>query len=143
MNEFLEHYVAACRDTYPDRRFQLRQLDKPITARAAPDLLAQLVDKLIDNAVDFSPDHSTIRLQLGQNSNQVELDIENNGSPLPENSETLFDSMVSIRENKSSGIHLGLGLSIVRLIAEHHQGSIHAENIPQGVRFRLRIPASL
>ena len=141
MNEFLEHYIAACRDTYPDRRFQLLQPDKPITARAAPDLLAQLIDKLIDNAVDFSPDHSTIRLQLSQNSNQVELDIENDGPPLPENSETLFDSMVSVRENKSSGIHLGLGLSIVRLIAEHHQGSIHAENINQGVRFRLLIPA--
>ncbi|MEM7053030.1 MAG: ATP-binding protein [Pseudomonadota bacterium] len=140
MNEFLEHYLAACRDTYQDRTFHLYQPDAPIIARAVPDLLAQLIDKLIDNAIDFSPNHSVIRLRLQQTSDQVELDIENDGPPLPKSSETLFDSMVSVRDNKNADVHLGLGLSIVRLITEHHQGTIRAENLPNGVRFRLRIP---
>lgn len=140
LNDYLENYLAACRDTYPERRFRLIQGNAGVSARVAPDLLAQLLDKLIDNAVDFSPEDSTIRLRLRNSGKRVELDIENDGPPLPDDSDTLFDSMVSVREKKGREVHLGLGLSIVRLIAEHHGGSIEASNISDGVRFRLCLP---
>jgi len=141
LNDYLDHYLAACRDTYPQRRFRLIQGSGTVSARVAPDLLAQLLDKLIDNAVDFSPAGSTIRLRLRETGKGVELDLENDGPPLPDDHATLFDSMVSLRARKSGKVHLGLGLSIVRLIAEHHGGAIEASNISDGVRFRLRLPA--
>jgi len=142
LNAFMENYLAACRDTYPRRRFRLIKGNASSSARVAPDLLAQLLDKLIDNAVDFSPDGSTIRLRLRTNRKWVELDLENDGPPLPNDSETLFDSMVSVRKEKGREVHLGLGLSIVRLIAEHHGGRIEASNTSHGVRFRLYLPSS-
>ena len=54
----------------------------------------------------------------------------------------LFDSMVSVREEKGETPHLGLGLTIVRLIAEFHRGTISADNLPDGsgVAFRVRLP---
>jgi len=140
LTDFVNHYLAACRDTYPRRRFRLIGGGSRFPVRAAPDLLAQLLDKLIDNAVDFSPDESTIRLRLRRSGQHIELDVENDGPALPDNSETLFSSMVSVRQRKGTDVHLGLGLSIVRLIAEHHGGSIEASNIGEGVRFRLRLP---
>ena len=140
MNQFLSSYLAACRDTYPERRFRLIAPNSGHVIRAAPDLLAQLMDKLMDNAVDFSPSDSTIRLRLRRSAHDVEIDIENDGPALPENSATLFDAMVSVREKKGGNVHLGLGLNIVRLIAEHHQGSVQASNINNGVRFRVRLP---
>jgi signal transduction histidine kinase len=140
LNDFLEHYLSACRTAYPQHRFRLIPAKGTIMARVAPDLLAQLLDKLIDNAVDFSPQGSTIRLRLRESGKQVELDVDNDGPPLPEDHDTLFDSMVSVRERARGRVHLGLGLSIVRLIAEHHGGTVQASNIRGGVRFRLSLP---
>ena len=60
--------------------------------------------------------------------------MENEGAPLPAGMhERLFDSMVSIRgEQKSDEPHLGLGLYIVRLIAEFHRGRVRAADRDQG-----------
>jgi signal transduction histidine kinase len=57
--------------------------------------------------------------------------------------ERLFDSLVSLREHRGNGQHLGLGLHIVRLVAEAHGGKVSARNLPddQGVEFSIRLPA--
>ena len=58
----------------------------------------------------------------------------------------LFDSMVTLRhpvtEGRGSNEHLGLGLYIVRLVAEFHGGTVRAENLPDGagVRFAVELP---
>jgi K+-sensing histidine kinase KdpD len=56
--------------------------------------------------------------------------------------ERLFDSMVSIRnEQKTDEPHLGLGLYIVRLIAEFHRGRARADDRDQGgVVIRVSLP---
>ncbi|MNC90693.1 sensor protein KdpD [compost metagenome] len=58
---------------------------------------------------------------------------------------TLFESMVSVRKERSGGApHLGLGLYIVRLVAEFHGGRVSATNRPDGngVVFELRFPTA-
>ena len=54
----------------------------------------------------------------------------------------LFDSMVSVRDGKSADVHLGLGLTIVRLVADFHHGQMEAENAADGtgVCFAIRLP---
>ena len=69
--------------------------------------------------------------------------VTNAGPPLPAQMEAqLFHSMVSVRERDPSGEpHLGLGLYIVRLIAEFHSARAGARNLPRGgVRFEIRFP---
>ena len=69
--------------------------------------------------------------------------VSNTGSRLPEElQERLFDSLVSMREKRGSGPHLGLGLYIVRLVAEAHNGSVCARELPgeEGVEFRITLP---
>jgi signal transduction histidine kinase len=55
----------------------------------------------------------------------------------------LFDSLVSLRPERGEKAHLGLGLHIVRLIAEFHGGRASAHNLADGtgVTFSIRIPA--
>ena len=68
----------------------------------------------------------------------------NSGSHLPDVlQEQLFDSLVSHRPTSKGGQHLGLGLYIVRLVAEAHGGKVSARNLPddQGVEFTMRLPA--
>jgi signal transduction histidine kinase len=54
----------------------------------------------------------------------------------------LFDPMVSLREEQTGTVHLGLGLHIVRLIADFHHATISADNLADGsgVVFVLRVP---
>jgi K+-sensing histidine kinase KdpD len=68
--------------------------------------------------------------------------VANEGPLLPESmQQQLFDSMVSVRES-SERVHLGLGLHIVRLIVDFHEGSVRAQNLEDGsgVIFRVSFP---
>ena len=73
------------------------------------------------------------------------LSVSNYGPLLPEDIQsTLFDSMVSSRDKRGDEPHLGLGLYIVRLITEFHQGSVNASNRAdgKGVVFTVNLPLS-
>ena len=73
------------------------------------------------------------------------LAVANTGSHLPDVlQEQLFDSLVSLRDKGNTGRHLGLGLHIVRLVAEAHGGKAHARNLPDdaGVEFTIRLPVT-
>jgi two-component system sensor histidine kinase ChvG len=72
-----------------------------------------------------------------------ELGVRNTGSRLPDDlQERLFDSLVSLREKRGAGPHLGLGLYIVRLVAAAHDGAVSARNLPgaEGVEFLITLP---
>ena len=106
----------------------------------AADLLAQMLDKLVENAADFASAGTAIRISL---AGDARLRVENQGPALPEAiRDSLFDSMVSQRtEHSAATPHLGLGLYIARLIAEFHGGTLHAENLPggSGVAFEVTL----
>ncbi|HET7845384.1 MAG TPA: ATP-binding protein [Xanthomonadales bacterium] len=143
--------VRGCADAYRDlaapRRIAL-QLDVPThTLHGAPELIAQALDKLVDNARSFTPEDGWIRIRLSATADSAELAVANNGPPLPAKmQDRLFDSLVSVR-NSGGGErappvpHLGLGLFIVRLVAELHGGEARAVNLPDGagVEFRLSL----
>jgi signal transduction histidine kinase len=104
-----------------------------------------MLDKLIANAVDFHLAETAIVISLEKSNkeNTGVLTIRNSGPYLPEGMEQqLFQPMVSIREavTQSPVPHLGLGLYIVKLIADSHGGQISAHNWQQGVEFRLELP---
>jgi two-component system, OmpR family, sensor histidine kinase ChvG len=108
----------------------------PVSAllmHGAPELIAQALDKLFDNALSFCPEDGWIRITLERRENGALLSMANQGPLLPAGYETrLFDSLVSVREHRGGGSHLGLGLYIVRLVAEAHHGKVWAENLPGG-----------
>jgi dedicated sortase system histidine kinase len=124
--------VEGYRLAYAPRSFELSVPDTEVAVRGAPDLLAQMLDKLVENAVDFAASGTAIRVLLAAKDGQVILRVENRGPPLPDAiRESLFDSMVSLRAERSGAVpHLGLGLYIARLIADFHGGALRAENLP-------------
>ena len=109
-------------------------------ATGSPELLIQMLDKLVDNAVDFSTAGDTVAIELTGDVDTLSVSVTNPGPPLPERMRSqLFDSMVSMREGKDSR-HLSHGLYFAKLIAEGHGGSITADNIDGGVIFAVSIP---
>lgn len=141
--------VSACvegyRNVYPGRTIKAELPDEPARCYCAPDLLAQALDKLVDNAVSLTAEKERITIGLAVKGNWRHLRVSNTGTQLPETlQDQLFDSLVSVRQPGAEGLHLGLGLHIVRLVAEAHGGSVEAQNLPQdeGVAFTLHLPAS-
>lgn len=138
----LESTVAAYDDAWAERQFILRNNSTESTVRGSPELIIQMLDKLADNAVEFSATGDEITISLDSEAEHVVIGVTNPGPPLPEKMCTqLFHSMVSVRSD-DSGKHLGLGLYIARLIAEGHGGSISARNTDDGVSFVIRLPTA-
>ena len=136
----LRSTVAAYRDVYKQRHFELHCDAADAAMEGSPELIIQMLDKLIDNAVDFSNDGDTLTIALDARDDALELAVTNPGPPLPAKMRTqLFDSMVSMRSGEDAR-HLGLGLYVARLIATGHAGSITAKNVDGGVTFRVTLP---
>jgi signal transduction histidine kinase len=124
--------------------------EAPLTVVASADLLLQALDKLLANARDFAHPQTTVWLCVQAGPDTARIWVENEGPVLPAGGHaTLFESMVSHRGGDSSGQvgdpaspHLGLGLYVVRLVAEFHGGRPFAENLPHGdgVRIGLELP---
>ena len=134
----LEEVTRGCVEGYRlahgDRRFIFHAESGPYPVNGSPDLVAQMLDKLAANAVEFSPPQSEIRFELQHDGASARLRVSNDGPPLPaEMQDRLFQSMVSVRDKPSQAQpHLGLGLYIVRLIAEFHGAQAGARNREDG-----------
>jgi dedicated sortase system histidine kinase len=132
--------VAGYTAAFPEHHFELRLPERRIELDGAPDLVAQLLDKLIDNARDFCEPGQPIEIALTVDPTHAGLSVSNVGPQLPAAmADRLFESMVSVRSAAAKGDggakaepHLGLGLFIVRLIAEFHGGSTRARNRDDG-----------
>jgi two-component system, OmpR family, sensor histidine kinase ChvG len=132
--------VAAYGDAWPERRFAFASDATDATMHGSPELVIQMLDKLVDNAVGFSRRDDVIEVRLSSTDEHLLLSVTNPGPPLPERMRSqLFDSMVSVRQGGGDR-HLGFGLFIARLIATGHGGSIDARNVEGGVTFEVRLP---
>lgn len=133
--ELLQGCVQGYQAAYPNRQFSMHnQIDtQSETLNGSPELFAQMLDKIITNAVDFSTKDDKIQLSLSQQGQQRLLCISNPGALLPENMQAqLLDSMVSVRKDSADNTpHLGLGLYIAKLIAEYHGGKMRIQNRPE------------
>jgi len=148
----LAQVVAGCvegyRSAYAPRPFELTRPEGPVPIEGVPDAIAQLLDKLVENANDFAPAGTPIHVALEPRARGHALAVENAGPPLPDAAiARLFDSMVTLRDphavaHPDDAAHLGLGLYIVRLVAEYHGGRVRAANLPEGrgVRFEVELP---
>jgi signal transduction histidine kinase len=144
----LRDVVRGCAEGYRalvgTRALEYQLPPSPLPLHGAPELIAQALDKLLDNALSFTPEQGWLRLVLRPVEGGAEIELANQGPLLPDAMQgRLFDSLVSLRDKATHGEapHLGLGLYVVRLIAERHGGSVSARNLDDGsgVAFRLTL----
>ena len=98
------------------------------------ELFAEMLDKLVANAMEFSFENTPILISLNQSAKQYCLTVRNSGPTIAKkNRKKIFQSLVSIRTNRqSTGTNLGLGLYVVKLIAEFHQARVKVQNLDDG-----------
>ena len=143
LGSVVESCCQAYRDVYPGRAFHCRIVPGPTEIVGSGELIAQLLDKLVDNAVGFSAEGSRVDIELIGTPEEFVLSVANRGPRLPASMRAqLFDSLVSIREHADGRPHLGLGLHIVALVAKFHGGRATADDLPDGsgVMFSVHLP---
>ena len=133
LRELLSSAIAAYRDGFPQAHIALETPADPCFIRGAPDLIVQLLDKLIENAVDFSASTGTITVRLDRALGNYVLQVQNDGPPIPQALlGRLFESLFEQRQGRDDKPHFGLGLYIVRLVADFHGATAVAANRSDG-----------
>lgn len=142
---FLREICGAYADTFSQHNVEFSNQTEHTQRHLilAPELLAQMLDKLLENAADFATAGSTISIAYQEDETNHIIYVSNEGKLLSEAMQSqVFQKMVSMRQSNDSDVHLGLGLYIVKLIAEFHGGTVDARNTqePDGVQFRVLLP---
>ena len=107
---------------------------KDLVVAGVPVRLERVIENLLDNAVSFSPDGSTIEVIMRCRDGRIIMTVCDEGPGIPEaKREKVFHRFHSDRpEGEDFGNHSGLGLAIGRTIAEAHDGTLHADERADG-----------
>ena len=106
-------------------------------------LLVQVVINLLDNAVKYSPEGSTIWIETLAQDGRVIVRIADNGPGIPDDQKNhIFDLFYSSgNPTGDSRRGLGIGLSLCQSIIKAHDGTISVrDNEPQGAVFEFNLP---
>lgn len=123
--------------------------EAPLVADGA--LLTRLVMNLLDNAIRHTPRGGTVRLSLTRERSAYRIDVQDSGPGVPAAARPhVFDRFYRADAARARGpgadhdgsTGAGLGLAIVRWVAEAHGGSVQLEESgTAGARFAVRLPA--
>ncbi|MFM7293761.1 MAG: ATP-binding protein [Burkholderiales bacterium] len=132
LQKLVEGCVEGYRLAFPSKTFAFSAEGSAWQTRGVPDAIAQMLDKLAQNAADFAAENTAIDIALSAGPQSFTVTVSNTGPLLPKDSTSLFASMVSFRQGADADNHLGLGLYIAKLIAEFHGGRIRGDNREDG-----------
>jgi signal transduction histidine kinase len=128
----LGELIGSYRQTHSGIDFRLQLPDKePLYVSADPTLLKEAVSNLLANAASFADEESIIQVVLERDGVHAVIKVRNKGPIIQYDTEMLFGPFASTRSGPSSE-HQGLGLYLVRLVAEHHGGKAIISNLDDG-----------
>ena len=106
-------------------------------------LVQQAVSNLLDNAIDFAEEASSIEVKLSKDTEHLKISIQNKGELIPDYAkERLFERFYSLPRPQTGQKSTGLGLSFVKEVAQLHSGTIELHNLNDGVMAELKFAIS-
>ena len=107
-----------------------------------PDLLAQALANLVDNAIKYSPTGAEVSLTAERQSSRILVQVRDTGPGIPEHFRTKAFERFARLDTSRSTPGQGLGLSLVEVVAELHEGHVTLEDGGPGLLVRLDLPAA-
>ncbi|HEY9841824.1 MAG TPA: hybrid sensor histidine kinase/response regulator [Candidatus Obscuribacterales bacterium] len=124
-------------------RLQTEYQTPTLEVLADRDMVTQICENLVSNALKYSPLESAVRIQLAREGRHLLVKVQDHGPGIsPEEQTQLFKKFTRLSAIATGGEHSnGLGLSIVKKFMELLQGEIWCESEPgQGATFCVRLP---
>lgn len=143
LSTLIEGIVLGLEPLFSKKQLEIvNQAQSSIEVKGDIFLLKQALVNLLQNAIDFSSNGSSIEIKTKENAQLVSISITDHGPGFPDYaSEKIFDRFFSLQRPDSGKKSTGLGLNFVQEVAKLHQGSIQLHNhSPQGVRAELQLP---
>jgi signal transduction histidine kinase len=142
--ELAHALVARLRDDarYGDVRFscEATKLDKRLTVHGVPHRLEALLRELLENGASFAHAGGSVRVHVSAVGRTALVSVSDSGPGIaPEDLGRVFDRFFTTRGVEQRGT--GLGLALVKAVAEAHGGSVAVRSTPgQGASFEVRLP---
>jgi signal transduction histidine kinase len=126
-------------------RLEIVGEDAGASLRGDGAVLRRVIDNLITNAVEHSPQGGVVRVLVTPCDEGIEISVSDQGSGVPPQfRERIFEKFQRLESRKSvPGANRGLGLTFCRLAVEAHGGTIWVDDAPGGgALFRALLPAT-
>lgn len=140
----LHSAVSRCRLDAKTKKVRIELISPPdeLMIDADHQRLCLAFEHLLHNAIRATGKNGIIDIEILVNPDQIEIIIEDSGFGMdPAKIDSLFKAFQRIPRPDDNGGELGIGLTIVRSIIEHHQGSVTVTSEPMdGTRISLTLP---
>jgi signal transduction histidine kinase len=138
----IDHTVSELSKIYENR---LLFLNEAYEVNGFWDKLAirRLVENLVTNAIKYGRSESFVTIKLSSVPSGVEISVHNEGNPIaPEEQKLLFSNYKRSQSAIDSGVKgWGIGLALVKGLAEAHQGKVRVESHAEfGTTFTIELP---
>ena len=126
------------------QRISITSSDEILLARMDARLIVQVIFNILDNAIKYTPENSSIHIHFYEDNHWIVIEIADQGGGIPdEDKQKIFDmfytAATKIADSRRS---MGLGLSLCKSIIHSHGGKIEVyDNQPSGAVFRFTVPA--
>ena len=144
LNDLLEECCRSAQALARQKGVRLVAPEAPdISLRGDPELLRRLIANLLDNAIRYTPEGGAVEAKLTSAGDAAELTVSDTGVGIPpESLGRIFERFYRVDKSRSRAEGgFGLGLSIVKWIAEAHEGRIAVSSRPhQGATFTVTLP---
>jgi signal transduction histidine kinase len=146
LDEVMERNVELFAAEHHAHRFRWTPSAPGVALRADPDAVDRMMKNLLSNAVKYSPRGGAVCVSANRapdHPGMVEVAVEDDGVGIPADQlPRIFDRYVRVPHPETAATRgLGLGLSLVKALAEAHGGRVEVDSLPgKGSRFRVLLP---
>jgi signal transduction histidine kinase len=146
LSDILEAGREACRSRAEEKDISLViECSPEIVVTADRSLLTQALINLIENAVKYSPEHTTVTVKGARDAHRLRITVADQGPGIPEHHvPRLFERFYRADKARSRRLGgTGLGLAIVKHIANVHGGDVEvATRVGRGSDFSILLPGT-
>lgn len=143
LDDIIQEAVKHILRTHPKRSIEVDMQDEIIPVAADANLIVQVIINLIDNAIKYSEDDTTITVSVKKDTDFAVVSVADNGSGIQQSEKEKVFEMFYTGASRSSDSRrsLGLGLSLCKSIVNSHGGVIKvSDNSPKGTVVSFTLP---
>ena len=143
--ELVKETIEQVRPVAPVHRFEIELCAEELAGNWDRDRLQQAVSNLVENAIKYSDEGTTIIMRIARMESMVRVSVHNAGTSIPKAQIDQLFRPFSRLQTAIPQDGTGLGLFITRSIVEAHGGTLRLEELPegQGTTFSFDLPLEM